>query len=166
MKPTKLIIFYILSFILLLNTIYIYFYMGFSELSFTLTFIKNNIMAILTIILIFIITLNTILAYIIKRALLKKNLLKINLIILTILSIISIITRIREIIAGNFCIICSINTIIYLILTIIIILILKELYNLIKLITEQKHNNQEYEIIHDDTPKYKKTTKIKTKTNH
>ncbi len=128
MKTNKLIIYQILILITIINTFYIYFANGLDSIRFTKSFFLMTYQGLIPIFLLWIIGLLVTISYVIKRVIIKKNLLKISSIILLILLSFSIIGRIREIIYGTFCLSCWTNTILYLILTVLTITILKDLY--------------------------------------
>ena len=72
------------------------------------------------------------LSYAVKRVLVKKNLLRIPLVLLSGLFIASFVSRIQEITASNVCIICLIATTLYLLLIIITMIMAKQLYIAVK----------------------------------
>ncbi len=131
MKTNKLILYQIVLLLTIINTFYLYFGGGLSAFSFSKTFFMGTYQAGLTIFILWMVGLLVTLSYIVKRVIVRKNLLRISLILLGLLLLISIISRIMEFIWGVFSISCILNTVLYLILFIITISILKELYLLI-----------------------------------
>ena len=132
MKITKLITFNIISFILMISTLYLYFGGGIGIASATKVYFLAVITPIALIGIYFTTALLVNLSYIVVSAKKKKNLLRISSIIISILFISSVIKRIIEIVAGEFCFVCWINTVLYLVLVIINILILSELFQLVR----------------------------------
>ena len=127
MNTSKLIIFNILAFITSIFTLKLHFGAGFTG-----GWSSALIMPILTITLLFLVTLLTSLSYIVTRALHKKNLLRISILVLIILSLASIIARILEAVRASVCRICIVQTLLYLVLLGLNIFILKDLHILIE----------------------------------
>lgn len=131
MKTNKLIAYNIIILITILNTFYVFFGGGLNAFTLSKSFFLTIYQGATLIFLLWLTTLLVNLSHIVQKAKIRKNLLKISLIILLILTLFSIIGRIIELINGVFCISCWFNTILYIILTIIIIIILKDLYELL-----------------------------------
>lgn len=132
MKLTKIIIFNIIAFITAINIFYVYYGAGSPQMSFTKEFFANNALPLLLITTIFITNLFANISHLATRAIIKKNFLKINFILLLIILGFSIFSRIKELISGVFCIQCWTLTLLYLILFILTILMLRSLFKLIR----------------------------------
>lgn len=131
MKTGKLIGYQILILITIINTFYVFFGGGINAISLSKSFFLNTYQGGVIILLLWTIGLLVTLAHIVKKVILRKNLLRVSLIILSTLLLFSIIGRVIELTKGVFCVSCWINTALYLILVILTIVILKDLYKLI-----------------------------------
>jgi hypothetical protein len=132
MKVNKLIIYQIVVLLTMINTFYLYFGGGLGAFSVSKAFFMSTYQGGLMLFVLWILGLLVTLSYIVQRVIVRKNLLRISLIIVGLLLLSSIIKRIMEFISGVFCVSCIISTILYLILFIMTISILKELYLLIE----------------------------------
>lgn len=125
MKTSKLIIFNLISFAISVNTAYLY------SINFSTFSISGYLFGILSILAFYMSSLFISISYVAQKAITKKNLLRLSLLIITIFLIISIISRIKEIIAGIFCYPCFINTIALIVLFSINLSILCDLKKLV-----------------------------------
>ena len=137
MKTKKLIAYNIITFLLILNTLYLFFSEGMDRFSLTSSYLKTIIIPVMLISLLFFMNFLVNYSYIISSAKYKKNMLRTTAIFLMIILILSIFTRISELFIGKFLFLLWMNTIMYAILLILVILILKELYKLISKLFEK-----------------------------
>lgn len=131
MKTKKLIAYNIITLILILNSLFLFFGEGLDRFSTNSNYLKNLFLPILMISILFFLNFLVNYSYISSSAIHKKNLLRITGVTLMIILIISIISRITELFVGKFMISLWLNTILYFILLILTISILKNLYKLI-----------------------------------
>jgi len=137
MKTKKLIAYNIITFLLILNTLYLFFSEGMDRFSLTSSYLKTIIIPVMLISLLFFMNFLVNYSYIISSAKYKKNMLRTTAIFLMIILILSIFTRISELFIGKFLFLLWVNTIMYGVLLILVILILKELYKLISKLFEK-----------------------------
>ncbi len=137
MKTNKLITYNIITFLLILNTMYLFFSEGMDRFSLTSSYLKTIIIPVMLISLLFFMNFLVNYSYIISSAKYKKNMLRTTAIFLMIILIMSIFTRISELFIGKFLFLLWLNTIMYGVLLILVILILKELYKLISKLFEK-----------------------------
>jgi len=126
MKTYKIIIFNIISFLLAINTAYLY---GINFQQFSLS---AYLSAIISIVLFFVVNLFISLSYIVKKVIHRKNLQRISLLIIFILLVLSLIARGKEVFASTFCYICWVNTIGLFVLFVINISVLKDLRRVVR----------------------------------
>lgn len=131
-KLGKIIGFNIVALITMINTFYVYFGGDFEAFTFTKSFFKTIALGIISILVIWLLTLFVNLSFIVKRVIVKKNLLKISAIVFILFFAVGLILRINSALEGIYSLAAWFNTILYLILTIIIYFFLKELHNLIE----------------------------------
>lgn len=131
MKTKKLIIFNIVFLLLLAVMYYVYFGQGTSFMSWNKGYITSIIYPVSLMFILFVIHLFTTLSFIVEKAKVRKNLLRVGSILLFIIFAVFFVGRISELIKGTFCISCTIMTLLILTLLVINIMILKDLYKLL-----------------------------------
>lgn len=132
MSTKKLILLNIVIFFTMINTYLLYFGAGLGPASATKGYLSVIFGGFLTITLLYIVSCLVSYSYFVKKALHRKNLIRVPLLIVSIMFILSVIGRIKELSLGIVCLPCWLNTVLYLVLLIIIYFISKDLYNLIK----------------------------------
>lgn len=132
MKTKKLIAYNLLTYIAVLNLLYLFFGgEGLDRFVLNYSYMKNLILPFILITLLVLVNFFINYSYITASSLHKKNLLRISAIIIMIILIISIFARISELFNGKFILFSWISTLLYLIMLSLIISILKDLYKLI-----------------------------------
>lgn len=137
MKIGKLVLYNVLTYLLLLNTYYLYFGHGLGEFNWSSDYIKSVSLGLIAMTLLLIMNLFVTLSYVSTRALVKKNYLRINFVLIIIVIFVGFIMRIREFMEGKYLIMNWINSFLYVLLLVVIILMLKDLYRLIKRLFEK-----------------------------
>ena len=131
MKAGKYIIYAILTLLVYINIFNVYFSAGMNPFTFTRGYLMSVAMPFLTVFIMWLGMLLIFLSYLYPKVIVKKNLLRINLIILFVFIIISFISRIIELVNGKFFLFTWTLTLLYILLFVINILILKELYKFV-----------------------------------
>ena len=132
MKTGKLITFQIIAFLAAINMFFVYVSGGFSSIEPTTRYITNISIVIFNYMTLFSVIMLVSLSYVVLKAITKKNLLRVSLLILAIQLVVSMILRAIEFAQGTFDIFAILQTIFYLVLLILNISILKDLFKIIQ----------------------------------
>ena len=130
MSPKKQLLYLLITMLMMINTMVLYFGGGLPPLSLTQTYFSTIAGALGTFLFLFLSLGLYTLSFSITRVLYKKNLLRINILLLSLFFIISIIGRGMELYNGTFCGICWLNTLGFFLLGVITIVTLRDLYRL------------------------------------
>ena len=137
MKIGKLIAYNIIIFIMMINTLFLYFGGGFGAYSFSKAYFTSIWGGLFMMSLLWIVGLLTNLSFIVSRALYKKNLLRISGFMVLVLTIVSIVGRIVEIVNGTFCGACWVQTVLYIVILVLTVLMLRDLHRLIRTLSRR-----------------------------
>ncbi len=132
MKTGKLITFQIIAFLAAINMFFVYVSGGFSSIEPTTRYITNISIVIFNYMTLFSVIMLVSLSYVVLKAITKKNLLRVSLLILAIQLVVSMILRAIEFAGGTFDMFAILQTIFYLVLLILNISILKDLFKIIQ----------------------------------
>ena len=134
----KLITLNILGLLAMLNTFYTFFNNGIPAFSLSNDYFSHIAYGGFIILSIWLLILISTLNSAAKRALHKKNMLRIPLAFFVIILLISISSRVNEALNGTYCIPCYIQTVLYLLIIIVLYLMLKNLHITIDTLLSEK----------------------------